>query len=205
MFYYVYKITNTVNGKIYIGAHKTHNINDGYFGSGLNINRAIKKYGKEKFIKEILEFFDTEQDMFIREKELVNSDFIKQSSTYNIVEGGKGSFSYINSLPNQGHSIGQNSVAAKIAGLKHAKQMKLSQDYKNNWASKVSNSLKKTWALGNFVRRSSNKEKIWVTNFLVKKTTMINYCEYPSYYDQGWCIGRKINFNKKRGSYKKRN
>lgn len=30
MYFLLYKITNLVNGKIYIGAHKTEDIDDGY-------------------------------------------------------------------------------------------------------------------------------------------------------------------------------
>ena len=55
-FYYVYQITNKINGKIYIGQHSTLDIEDGYFGSGRVLRLALKKYGKESFTKEVLNF-----------------------------------------------------------------------------------------------------------------------------------------------------
>ena len=50
---FIYKTTNLINGKIYIGKR----IKDvyGYLGSGKIIKRAIEKYGKENFIREIIE------------------------------------------------------------------------------------------------------------------------------------------------------
>ena len=51
--YYVYEITNKINNKKYIGKHTARLINNKYYGSGLAIKRAIKKYGKENFKKEI--------------------------------------------------------------------------------------------------------------------------------------------------------
>lgn len=94
MFYTIYKITNLINGKYYIGKHQTKRLDDGYMGSGKVLKHAIKKYGIENFKKEILHIFDNEQEMNAKEKELV----VVNEQTYNLNEGGKGGFSYINRI-----------------------------------------------------------------------------------------------------------
>ena len=96
MFYIIYEITNTINEKIYIGKHKTKNIQDKYFGSGKLLKKAIAKHGKEHFKKEILFVFKTEREMNEKEREIVNEEFCKRDNTYNICTGGSGGFSYIN-------------------------------------------------------------------------------------------------------------
>ena len=90
MFYYMYKITNLINTKIYIGVHSTTNLDDGYMGSGRGIKAAIKKYGKNNFSKEIIEFFNSYEEMIAKEKEVVNESFISTSNTYNACIGGQG-------------------------------------------------------------------------------------------------------------------
>lgn len=95
-YYIVYKIVNNINGKIYIVVHQTVDINDGYMGSGKNIKRAIKKYGKENFTKHIIEKFDTPEKMFEMEANLVNDEFLNSNKNYNIVIGGNGGFTHLN-------------------------------------------------------------------------------------------------------------
>lgn len=99
MLYTIYKITNQINNKIYIGKHQTKDLNDNYMGSGKLLVAAIKKYGIENFKKEILFVFDNELEMNSKEAELVTKKFVKESNNYNLCPGGNGGFGYINSTP----------------------------------------------------------------------------------------------------------
>jgi hypothetical protein len=90
MRYTIYKVTNNLNKKIYIGKHQTTNPNDVYFGSGKAIVDAIKKYGKENFTKEVLFNFDNEYEMNLMEKIIITEDFVSRSDTYNLGIGGEG-------------------------------------------------------------------------------------------------------------------
>src|ERR1035437_4224431 len=96
MFYYLYKITNVLNDKIYVGVHKTKSLDDGYMGSGKIIRSAIAKHGISNFSKDILEFFDTSEAMYAREAEFVNEEFLLREDVYNLRRGGYGGFEYIN-------------------------------------------------------------------------------------------------------------
>jgi hypothetical protein len=85
----VYKITNIVNGKIYIGKDTLSNRN--YMGSGVLIKRAIKKYGVDSFKKEILHETEDYNDLSNSEKYWI--EFYKSNNRdigYNISNGGDG-------------------------------------------------------------------------------------------------------------------
>ena len=94
MYYTIYKITNLINGKIYIGAHSTLNIDDGYMGSGHALRPAQKKYGIKNFKKEILFVYDTEEEMYRKEAELVTESFCAEKTNYNVRVGGIGGWNH---------------------------------------------------------------------------------------------------------------
>lgn len=98
MHYIVYKTKNLTNNKEYIGIHQTKDLNDGYLGSGIQLKRAIAKYGEENFQREILHECKTHEEMLAKEVELVTEEWCSWSNTYNICVGGfGGGFQYINS------------------------------------------------------------------------------------------------------------
>lgn len=103
MKYIVYKTTNLVNNKIYIGVHKTENpdIFDGYLGNSIDrptnyfikhpvcvFHFAVRKYGYNNFSREILFTFDKLEDALNKEAEIVNIDFITKKDNYNTAIGG---------------------------------------------------------------------------------------------------------------------
>lgn len=104
MKYIVYQTTNKVNNKIYIGVHKTENpeIFDGYLANGVYIYRpssymnpktyfqyAVKKYGIKNFVRTTIKVFDTEEEAYALEAELVNQEFLERDDTYNLILGGR--------------------------------------------------------------------------------------------------------------------
>ena len=92
MFGYIYKITNTINGKIYVGLHKSEKFDESYWGSGIHIQRAIKKYGKENFKREILEWCETIDKIVAQEIYWIETlDARNPEIGYNIAGGGLGS------------------------------------------------------------------------------------------------------------------
>jgi hypothetical protein len=91
-YYYVYKTVNTVNEMLYIGSHYGK-LNDSYLGSGLAISRAIEKYGKKAFKKEIIEVVDNKEALLKREAFWLNSfDCANNPLFYNLTNVAGGGF-----------------------------------------------------------------------------------------------------------------
>lgn len=104
--YEVYKVTNKVNNKVYIGitnkgagARFKQHLFDAEHGSQYRFHRAIRKYGKENFEVSIIAFCNNVDELkeneikFISEYESMNPD-----KGYNMTEGGDGAFGRVCTL-----------------------------------------------------------------------------------------------------------
>lgn len=194
MFYYMYQIKNKINGKIYVGVHKTSNINDFYMGSGKVITAAINKYGIENFEKIILENFNSSEEMFNREKEIVTDEFLLRDDVYNLRRGGTGGFDYLN-------KTGQNNSTKQHlkGGNAYATHLKNDKEFRDAESARKSEIKKKQYANG-MISVFKNKElqqelserakqvnlgSMWINNNTyerkIKKTDLI---------PDGWVKGR---------------
>ena len=222
MYYTVYKITNLINNKIYIGVHKTNDINDNYMGSGKILKRAQEKYGIENFRKEIIQVFDNAEDMFNMESLLVNEEFVKDAETYNLKVGGEGGWDHIDRKNIHRPKETRDKISKSLKGFKHSDKAKANMKL-NHWSKKdpekyinhvktinkdkykseehklkISKSLeghKHSDNTKSKISESRKKDnKIWIYNLEEKTNKYIKKEELSTYEDLGWIKGRKMKF-----------
>jgi hypothetical protein len=221
MFYTIYKITNNVNNKIYIGKHQTKNLDDNYMGSGKHLKYAINKYGIENFTKEILFQFDNEIDMNTKEAELVTEEFCLSKNTYNLCPGGRGGFGYINNeimTTDLRKSYGK--INGRAGGIALSERLKNDNEYRNKFndhlkdiSKKAEDARKIKYPNGTFHGKKHTDE--WRQNhssLMKEKSNGPNNSNYGKKYiysltekrslsipkddpvPDGWMLGRKIKF-----------
>lgn len=89
MFGYIYKTTNLVNGKIYIGK-KRGEFTASYKGSGKYLKNALNKYGKDNFSVEVIEYCENLDSQNERERYWIAYYRSLNTPMYNIADGGDG-------------------------------------------------------------------------------------------------------------------
>ncbi len=89
-YHFIYKTTNLLSGKYYIGMHSTDDLDDGYLGSGKRLRYSINKHGEENHVREILEFVDSREELKKKEAEVVSLDEIAKKDCMNLMVGGEG-------------------------------------------------------------------------------------------------------------------
>lgn len=176
MHYFIYRTTNIVNGKYYYGAHSTSNLNDGYLGSGIALKKAIEKYGKGKFCREIVEFCDTKDEMYLKEEIIVNLHY-KKEECYNMNVGGKGGWNYVNS---SGINLGDNNIMRKSDDVRNRVSLNGKKTRKGNSKYKdiALNNLKKALEVNTGKKRPEHSKfmKEWASNYWRKNKEYIRNC-----------------------------
>ncbi len=108
--YYIYKTTNLINNKIYIGLHKSENIEkDNYIGSGTAFLKALEKYGRHNFKREILYEVNTLNEASDLESKIVNEEFVRDENNYNLKTGGIAGWML------EPHNIGKIAITSPIS------------------------------------------------------------------------------------------
>jgi group I intron endonuclease len=93
----IYKATNLINGKNYIGQtvktlkeRKSGHVRKSEHGSKYCFHNAIKKYGVETFVWEIICSCQSKDEVDVREREFIKVFNAKVPSGYNMTDGGEG-------------------------------------------------------------------------------------------------------------------
>jgi len=223
MRYLVYKITNLINNRIYIGIHRTKDINDDYMGSGKILNLAKEKYGLDKFKKEILYDFDTEEEMLLMEEKIVNEEFLLRPDTYNLIKGGIGGWPYNKViikdkddnkfmvsiddpryLSGEFVSLVKNTLNVKdkngnIFRIYIDDPRYLSGELIPIWCNRSHSDETKKKISKSVSKSISGKNhpqygKCWIYNLELKKSKSIPKDELENWIKDGWVKGRKLNF-----------
>ena len=219
MYYTIYKTTNNINGKYYIGKHKTKNLDDNYLGSGKILKNAIKKYGIDNFTKEYLFIFDNEDEMNNKEAELVSKEYVKEDTNYNLKLGGEGGWDYNNYInPHPCKKCGKatqdkyrNNKDLDNIRRENLRMKMLNKPYLDIHMNKLITSLMKKYPNGVFynkthteetkkkLRKSKNAGKnnsqygtMWIYSLEEKISKRIGKNEIIP---EGWYKGRKMKFN----------
>lgn len=219
-YFTVYKITNQINGKIYIGVHVTKDIDDGYMGSGKYLKRAQEKYGIENFTKEILEYCDDKDELNEMEYHYIIQFNSINPRGYNLTYGGDGGWDYINKnilTKEKRKETSKNNGFNKKLFLENKKYRKKFEEtwfllgiqlkerhknglikYNNFKGKKHTKETKQKIGKANSQHqkgfRNSQYGTCWIYNLNLKENKKIFKEDLDKWLDLGWIKGRKMGF-----------
>jgi group I intron endonuclease len=200
-YHFIYKTTNLLSGKYYIGMHSTDNLNDGYLGSGTLLRRALNKYGRKNFKLEILEFCLTRDELVAREREVVSLQEIAKKECINLKVGGQGGFKDAEHAY-KFHAAGGKAVR-QLLSRRHVERLKTDEEYRDSIVKKLKErespfkgkkhtpetveKMKQSHKGAGKGNKNSQYGTCWITNEVenrkIKKEDQI---------PEGWRLGRKV-------------
>lgn len=214
-YHYIYKTTNVLTNKFYVGMHSTDDLEDGYIGSGKRLWYSIRKYGKENHKCEILEFLSSREELKNREAEIVNEELLSDSMCMNLKYGGEGGF-----LLTKEQFIKRNSKC----GLKNAEKIrndpehfqKFSESRKKtnkrvlpeqnrrlnpernkriHFGKKRTDETKQKMSDSKIGNQNGMFGKVWIFNLNLRVSKIVDKNELDFFLADGWQKGRKLNFD----------
>jgi hypothetical protein len=217
--FFLYKTTNKINNKFYIGVHSTTDIDDGYLGSGILLLRSIKKYGSENFERKILKFFENKEDMFRAEKDIVNKDLIHDPLCLNLKIGGYGGWILKDrsSCYSSRLQIKRSPFSKKEWRECHSEDIKkwsliglvkCNEKIKNmregGWKSKgfsgcshtdeFKEKIGKVLSKAQAGENNSQYGKCWIHSPIEKRSIKVHKDDAQKWVEDGWILGRKMKF-----------
>ena len=216
-YHFIYRTTNLLNEKFYVGMHSTDKLDDGYFGSGKILNYSVAKYGLENHKIEILEFLPSREELKKREAEVVNEEMLKHPLCMNLKFGGEGGWDHINS-GDTWFGVGNLSKSE----VHHKTQLSRNEKYQNDelyrsqvidHCSIMAERSKNNNPNGTFFGKSHSEETkqkmrksknagdsnsqfgtCWIFNDLEQSSIKVKREELQLWLDKGWSKGRKQKF-----------
>lgn len=212
---FIYKTTNNISGKFYIGMHSTDNLDDGYLGSGTRLRYSVRKYGKENHTREILEFCDSKEELQKRETEIVNEQLLKNKDCMNLTLGGGGGFWHVDPSENNRKrwnseeriKLLENARNNLVLGRKKFKELMENEEYRKSFleialrnglgnksklGQKDSIKTKKLKSKGQKGNKNSQFGKVWIYSHTEKRNMKVAKEQLTNYLEKGWIKGRKI-------------
>ena len=157
MKYELYITTNEANGVVYAGAHCCDCNPCEYLGSGLALQQAVQDYGSECFTREVIQTYDTYEELMEAEANLVDLDWVESPNTYNLRTGGlKGTFCEVSKKRISEANIGGKKVriSLQVSPPFDASKMKEPKKVKN---SRIREMLKNSALYAFYARRRKAK------------------------------------------------
>lgn len=205
----LYKTTCTITGDFYIGVHSTNFLEDEYLGSGMRLRYSIQKYGRNSHVREILESFETREELMNRERKIVNEEMLKNPKCLNLKIGGDGGFK------NEEHKKKFQIVGSRAGNLSKAllrndpdwvvkNRKAISEGLKNSSKVKSNGNNKRgtkhaeetiqKFRESRSITSKGEKNSQFGTKWMHKgsKNTKVKPEEIESMKMQGWILGRRI-------------
>ena len=181
---YIYKTTNLINNKLYIGQHKGE-FDKNYLGSGKVIKQAIKKYGEDTFAVVLLGLSENKKSADILEKYYIAyyRKLLGCESIYNIAEGGQGGSKPVseetrNKLRQYLKSLGDKHPSKRIEVRR-----KISDGEKNKT---VSESTRKKISNATSGRNNPVFGRKWMFNKKENQVGLIKPTNFDMYLNRNW-------------------